>query len=414
MTLDMEFVESQFPALQPRDYVYFDNAGGSLVLARVARRIQEYLLNSSVQHGATYSKSRIAMERLYEAQESVAQLVNARRPEEIVMGPSTSALLRTLSSTLGSRLAPGDEIIVSEVEHEANAGAWLLLEKQGVNIRFWPVDKDSMELSTQTLAGLLNARTKLVCVTHVSNILGTINPVREFADIVHAHGAKICVDAVAYAPHRLIDVQEFDADYYVFSFYKAYGPHHAALIGRYDDLLELPGTNHAFVADDDIPYKFQPGNVNYELSYGCIGISEYLVELAQRHGAKGKSGRDCLAHAFDVIAAHEQKLSARLLEYLKSVPGVTIIGDARADASVRVPTLSFTMAGQDSRAIVEHVDPFDIGIRYGDFYAVRLIEALGLKPQNGVVRVSMLHYNTLEEVDRLIERLEPVLNRNTA
>jgi len=176
----------------------------------------------------------------------------------------------------------------------------------------------------------------------------------------------------------------------------------------------LPGTNHGFVAEDDIPYKFQPGNVNYELSYGCIGISEYLVELAHRHGAEGLSGRNALAHAFDVIAAHEQKLSARLLDYLNSVPGVTIIGDARDDAAIRVPTVSFSVAGQDSRAIVEQVDPFDIGIRYGDFYAVRLIEALGLKPQNGVVRVSMLHYNSLAEVDRLIERLDSVLNRNAA
>ncbi len=412
MTLDLNFVENQFPALEHRDYVYFDNAGGSLVLDRVARRISDYLLTSSVQHGATYAKSRIAMERLFEAQKSVAQLVNARRPEEVIMGASTSVLLRTLSSMLSARLRPGDEIIVSEVEHEANAGAWLQLEKLGVNIKFWPLDRDTMELSTQTLANLLNERTKLVCVTHVSNILGTINPVREFADVVHAHGAKICVDGVAYAPHRLIDVQVFDADYYVFSFYKAYGPHHAALIGRYDDLLELPGTNHFFVAEGEIPYKFQPGNVNYELSYGCIGISDYLIDMAKHHGAEGESERGHLAHAFDLIAEQEQKLSKRLLDYLNSVPGVTVIGDARNDASVRVPTISFTVGGQDSRTIVEQIDPHDVGIRYGDFYAVRLIEALDLAPQNGVVRVSMVHYNTLAEVDKLIEKLEPALNRH--
>jgi cysteine desulfurase family protein (TIGR01976 family) len=414
MTLDMDFIDSQFPALKNRDYVYFDNAGGSLVLERVARRIQDYLLTSSVQHGATYSKSQLAMERLFEAQQSVAQFVNARRPEEVTMGPSTSALLRTLSNMLSSQFSPGDEIIVSEVEHEANAGSWVLLEKAGVKIKFWPVDKDTLELSTQTLAGLITDRTKLVCVTHVSNILGTINPVREFADIVHAHGAKICVDAVAYAPHRLIDVQAFDADYYVFSFYKSFGPHHAALIGRYDDLLELPGINHFFVAEDEIPYKFQPGNVNYELSYGCIGISDYLIEMAKHHGAEGESEIGHLAHAFDVIAEQEQKLSKRLLDYLNSVPGVTIIGDARHDANVRVPTISFAVAGQDSRAIVEQINPHDIGIRYGDFYAVRLIEALDLASQNGVVRVSMVHYNTLAEVDKLIEKLDPVLNRHNS
>ncbi len=414
VTLDMAFVERRFPALDPRDFVYFDNAGGSLVLEGVAARVQDYLTTSSVQHGASYAKSRIASGRFFEARESVARLVNAKDPDDIIMGPSTSALLRTLSVMLSGRFAPGDEIIVSQVEHEANIGAWLLHEKSGVNIKVWPVDKGTLELRTQTLAGLLTDRTKLVCVNHVSNILGTINPIREFADVVHAHGAKICVDGVAYAPHRLIDVQAFDADYYVFSFYKAYGPHHAALIARRDDLRDLPGINHFFVSEDEIPYKFQPGNANYELSYGCIGISDYLIELAKHHTSAEDHEREYLAHAFGLIAAHEQILSARLLEYLKSVPGVRIIGDERADAGVRVPTISFVVEDQDSRAIVEHIDRFGIGIRYGDFYARRLIEALGLEKQNGVVRVSMAHYNTEEEVDRLIGHFETVLPRGVS
>ena len=409
MTLDMGFVERRFPALKTRDFVYFDNAGGSLVLEGVARRVQEYLTASSVQHGASYSKSRIASERLFKAQESIARLVHARRTEEVIMGPSASALLRTLATMLRGRFSPGDEIIVSQADHEANIGAWLPLEQAGVNVKLWPLDTDSMELSTQTLSGLLTKRTRLVCVNHVSNVLGTINPIREFADVVHQHGAKICVDAVAYAPHRRIDVQAFDADYYVFSFYKLYGPHHAALIARYDDLLELAGINHFFVDENDIPYKFQPGNVNYELSYGCIGISDYLSELAKHHKSGEDCESDCFARAFDVITQHERKLAARLLEYLKSVPAVRIIGDERDDADVRVPTISFIVEDHDSREIVEHIDQFGIGIRYGDFYARRLIEALGLEKHNGVVRVSMSHYNTEEEVDKLVGHLDPVM-----
>ncbi|HDO51822.1 MAG TPA: aminotransferase class V-fold PLP-dependent enzyme, partial [Rhizobiales bacterium] len=214
--------------------------------------------------------------------------------------------------------------------------------------------------------------------------------------------------------HRLVDVQAFDADYYVFSFYKLYGPHHAALIAVRDDLLELPGISHYFISEDDIPYKFQPGNVNFELSYGCIGICDYLIELAKHHSTAEVSEREYLAQAFNVIAAHEQKLSARLLDYLKSVPAVRIIGDESDDAGVRVPTISFVAEGQDSRAIVEHIDQFGIGIRYGDFYARRLIEALGLERHNGVVRVSMAHYNTLEEVDKLIGHLDPLLLRRVA
>ena len=410
----MAFVERQFPALNPRDFVYFDNAGGSLVLEGVAARVQDYLTTSSVQHGASYAKSRLASGRLFEAQESIARFVNAKSPEEIIMGPSTSALLRTLSAMLSGRFGPGVEIIVSQVEHEANVGAWLNLEKAGVQVKIWPVDTETLDLSTQTLAGLLTDRTRLVCVNHVSNILGTINPIREFADVVHAHGAKICVDGVAYAPHRLIDVQAFDADYYVFSFYKTYGPHHATLIARHEDLREMPGINHFFVSEDEIPYKFQPGNVNYELSYGCIGISDYLIELAKHHSNAEAGEREYLAQAYNMIADHEEKLSARLLEYLNSVPGVRIIGDERAEASVRVPTISFIAGDQDSRAIVEHVDQFSIGIHYGDFYARRLIDALGLEKQNGVVRVSMAHYNTEAEVDRLIGHFEAVLPRRVS
>lgn len=218
---------------------------------------------------------------------------------------------------------------------------------------------------------------------------------------------------MSYAPHRLVDVQAFDADYYLFSFYKLYGPHHAVLIGRYDDLLELPGISHYFVSQDDIPYKFQPGNVNFELSYGCIGISDYLIELAKHHNSGDMSERKHLAQAFDMIAEHEQNLSARMLDYLKSVPGIRIIGDERDDADVRVPTISFTVEDHDSNAIVEHIDQFNIGIRYGDFYAIRLIEALGLEQKNGVVRVSMVHYNTLAEVDKLIGHLDPLLSRRS-
>ncbi len=414
MTIDMDFVESQFPALAGRRYIYLDNAGGSLVLRGVADRVRDYLLTSSVQHGATYSKSREAGEKLYAAQEAVARLINARRPDEVIMGPSTTALLRILATALGETMAPGDEIIVSQAEHEANYGAWERLERKGVKIVEWPVEPGTLRLNPQTLAGLMSPRSKLVCCTHASNIMGTINPVREFADIAHAYGAKICVDAVAYAPHRLIDVQASDADYYAFSFYKVYGPHHAVLYGRYDDLVALPNQNHFFIEPTRVPYKFQPGNVNYELSYGCAAINDYLVELARRDVKAPASERDCLAAAFGMIARQEERICKRLLDYLETVPDVTIHGETSANAHVRVPTISFTVKDRDSADIVTQMDRHNIGIRYGDFYARRLIDSLGLRQRNGVVRVSMVHYNTLAEVDRLIDHLDPIIARNAA
>lgn len=409
MPLDMSFVESQFPALKGREFIYLDNAGGSLVLQGVADRVSDYLLTSSVQHGATYAKSQLAMERLAAAQRSVMTLINAARPDEVVMGPSTTALLRILGIAIGETLAPGDEIVVSVAEHESNFGPWENLTRKGVKLVRWPVEPGTYRLDPQRLASLMTERTRLVCCTHASNLLGTIYPIREFADIAHAHGAKICVDAVAYAPHRAVDVRALDVDYYAFSFYKVYGPHHAVLYGRYGDLASLPGQNHFFIEPSRTAYKFQPGNVNYELAYGCIGISEYLVELARRGGAPASGERAAIRAAFDLIGEQEERVCAKFLDFLNALPSVRIIGETTADAAIRVPTVSFVTAKGRHSDIVSAVDRFNIGIRHGDFYARRLSEHLKLDPVQGVIRVSMAHYNTLDEIDALVTALEPLL-----
>lgn len=410
MPIDMRFVESQFPALKNRQFTYFDNAGGSLVLQGVANRVSEYLLTSSVQHGASYAMSQLAMERLAAAQRSVMTLINASRPEEVVMGPSTTALLRILGIAIGETLSTGDEIIVSLSEHESNFGPWENLERKGIKLVRWPVEPQSYRLDPQRLASLMTERTKLVCCTHASNILGTINPIREFADIAHAHGAKICVDAVAYAPHRMVDVRALDVDYYVFSFYKVYGPHHAVLYGRHDDLAALPGQNHFFIEPTRTAYKFQPGNVNYELSYGCIGINEYLFELARRSGMHSSDERKAITSAFNLITEQEEFICGKLLDFLNALPSVRMIGETTADAAIRVPTISFVTDKGKHSDIVSAVDRLNIGIRYGDFYARRLSEYLRLDPEQGVIRISMVHYNTAEEVNALIGALEPLLD----
>jgi selenocysteine lyase/cysteine desulfurase len=247
-----------------------------------------------------------------------------------------------------------------------------------------------------------------VAVTWASNILGTINPVTDIARLVHAVGGRLCVDAVAYAPHRLIDVQASGADVVVFSFYKVFGPHYAVLWGRRELLLSLPSLNHFFIGPEIIPYKLQPGNVNYELSYGCIGIHEYLCDTGRSLGAVGNA-RQCMQTAFDAFARHEDALAERLLAWLRDKRSVRIVGHATARDAGRVPTISFVVAGVRSESIVRHVDAHGIGIRSGDFYARRLIEALGLQAQGGVIRASIAHYNTAGEIDRLIQHLEEVI-----
>lgn len=408
--LQVDYVRQQFPALAG-DWVFLDNAGGSQTLRQVVDRISEYLLTSDVQLGASYAVSQLAGERVLRARESVATLINAADSTEVVMGGSTSLLLRILSLCLSRGWQPGDEVIVTNTDHEANVSPWMDLQRQGIVVKTWRLRTDTLELHLEDLAVLLTPRTRLVALVHASNILGTINPIRAIADRVHASGAMICVDGVGYAAHRLIDVQALDVDFYAFSFYKAYGPHYAALYGKRDHLLAMPGINHYFIDGPDIPYKFQPGNVNFELSYGMLGLCDYLSDLAKLHDATAieQSLRQRMICAFELISTHETVIGDRLLRYLKTKPHVRIIGSPDADQTQRVSTISFVVDGIDSATIPPQLDPHRIGIRYGDFYAKRLIADLGLIEQNGVVRISMVHYNTLAEIDRLIDCLEQIL-----
>ena len=406
--LDLTAIRGEFPALA-QDFVFLDNAGGSQVLTRVADRVRDYLLTSSVQLGASYAHSQAAGAKVLEARKSVARLINAAHDDEVVMGGATTALMFQLIQAILPQVRPGDEIILTNTDHEANIGAWLRLQAAGAKVHFWNVNPQSLELDLSDLDRLLSPRTTWVAMTHASNVLGTVNPVAEVAQRAHRVGARLCVDAVAYAPHRLVDVQASDADIYVFSFYKVFGPHYAVLWGRRELLLQLASLNHYFIASDTLPYKLQPGNVNYELSYGCIGISDYLEAVGTALGAQGDA-RSRMQHAFDAFERHEDALAEQLLAYLRGKAGVRIIGRTQASDGLRVPTISFVVRGAMSEAIVLHTDRFGIGIRFGDFYAKRLVEALGLQARGGVVRVSIAHYNTPAEMAHLITHLDAAID----
>ncbi len=398
MPLDLDFVRGHFPGLAS-PWAFMDNAGGSHVLAGVADRVRDFLLTTPVQHGASYGPSAEATRKVADATARIATMIGASRPEEVVIGGSTTFLLQQLARAMASSFRPGDEIVVTDVDHESNIGPWRALEQIGVTIRQWRIDPVSLELELADLDALLGPRTRLVCVTHCSNVLGTIMPVAEIARRVHAAGAELCVDGVALAPHRAIDVRALGCDWYVYSFYKTYGPHQAVLWGRHERLVELDSLNHDFIGRGRVPYKLQPGNVNYELAWGCAGIPDYLAALAAHHDAD----------AFELISIHEEALAAPLLAWLGARNDVRIIGRREADRALRVPTISFVVEGRSSAEIVAAVDPALVGIRYGDFYARRLIENLGLAERQGVVRVSMVHYNTVGEVERLLAALKDAI-----
>lgn len=406
--MDIEFVRKQFPALD-RDFVFMDNAGGSQVLGKVIERISGYLVHHNVQLGASYKVSKEAVEKLDYATARIAELINAERKDEVVIGSSTTMLLRILSQTISSSWKKGDQVIVTDTDHEANVSPWMDLQKKGIEVKTWKINRETLQLELEDLKKLLNSKTRLVAVTHTSNVLGTINPIKEISRITHEAGALICVDGVAYAPHRKVDVQELDADFYTFSWYKTYGPHLAMMYGKYEELLKLDSLNHYFIGKEDVPYKLQPGNFNFELTYSILGIIEYYEEFYRHHfKSKKLDFSQRLDKTYSAMASHEEKLAKKLLDYLNEIPEIRIIGSPNSDPENRVPTISFVHSKMKSDEIVERVDGHRIGIRFGDFYAKKLIQALDLEEKNGVVRVSLVHYNTNDEVRRLIKAFREI------
>ena len=407
-TLDMDYVHSQFPALA-NGWTFFDNAGGSQILSKALDRINAFLIERNVQIGGSYEVSQKAAEALLDARKSAAQLVNASRPEEIIFGASTTVLLQNLARAMRSQFKPGDEIVVTIGDHESNIGPWVALEEFGVNLRFWEPDVKTGRLSLDGLKAAMSDKTKLVCVTHVSNIIGEINPIREFADYAHKNGAKICIDAVAYAPHRAVDVKGFDADYYVFSLYKTYGPHGAMMYGKYDLLLALDTLYHYFYGKDKVPGKLEAGNPSYEMAYSVCGIVDYLTELGERAGGTG-TVRDKIVAAYDAIAAQENALTDRLLRYLRGRNDCVIVGQDDNRDGTRIPTIAFRFDGRNAEDVCKIIDREKIAIRFGDFHSRRLVEYMGLSDNAGVLRVSMVHYNTIEQVDRLTAAFDRLLD----
>ena len=405
--LDTAFARAHFPALAG-PWALFENAGGTLAADQVLERIRTYMTACQVQPGAAYPASARAAEMIAESHRAMAAMLNAA-PEEVTIGPSTSMNVFLLAQALRPGLREGDEIVVTSLDHEANVGAWRRLAADGIVLREWRFEPETMALEPEGLAALLNERTRLVCFGHCSNITGGFTDVAALVRTIHDAGALACVDGVAYAAHRAIDVKAWDVDFYLCSTYKLYGPHLALLYGKRAHLEQAAPLNHFFL-DDELPLKLNPGGPNHELSAGLAGIAAYLDALHAHHeGETNRPLQGRLAAVFERVAAHEEALGAPLLDFLAAKPGIRLIGNPSADRRLRAPTFSFTVDGRDSAEIARAVAAHRLAVGAGDFYAARCIDALGLAAQGGVVRASMVHYNTAEEVDRLIRALDEAI-----
>lgn len=396
-------LRARFPALAT-DWALLDNAGGSAVLDSVIAEVGRHMAETPVQLGASYPLSVRASERVKAGRAAVARLWNTE-PNRIVLGPSSTALVQRLVAGLRPSLEAGDEVVVTNVDHEANIGPWRRLEADGVVVREWGLRPETAELHPEDLNALLNDRTRLVACTAASNVVGSIHDVAAIRERVHAVGARLCVDVVAYAAHRRFDVEALGVDYAFLSFYKVFGPHMAALYGRPERLRELANLDHFFVGDDDVPRKLEPGNVNYELTSSLPAVVDYLEELGREVGA----APDPLDGAFEWIAATEAELIRPLLGFLAEHPRVRLLGRPDADPAGRVGLVTFVVDGQSSAEIVRRLEERRLAVRFGHFYAPRALKALGLSTVDGVVRVSVVHTSSPDELARLVEGLSELL-----
>jgi len=395
----VERLRAEFPALQRAGKdVFFDNAAGAQVPRAVFDAINEHLLVRNVQRGGRYPQSVAVDEILAQARASVGALVNARQPNEIAFGMNATSFIRLVSLGVAQTLSERNEIIVTDLDHEANVATWLALEPLGAKIRWWRMREDA-NLYLEDLAPLLSSKTRLLACSVASNALGTIVDVRGAADLLHAAGGEIFLDCVHFAPHGRVDVQAFDCDYLVCSGYKIFGPHMGFLWGRYELLQRLPTFREDFIPDAP-PGKIEAGTVSYESVAGMDAAVRYLAQLGRSMASGPADMRVDVAHAMHAILGYERDLAVELLKVLRDCKARVYGVADPARIAQRVPTISFTLDGVAPSAVTDAMARVGIGIRDGHLYCPRLMKRLGLALESGAVRVSLVHYNTLAEIHR--------------
>jgi len=414
--LDTTYVRGQFPAFVHHlsgKWAFFENAGGSYVPYSVTTHLNHFMTATKVQPYGEYDLSIEAGESMDKATELMSTMLNCDK-EELIIGANTTMNLYVLSNAMKGLIEPGDEIIITNQDHDANITTW---KRIGCKIVEWRVN-DKGELDINDLKLLLNPKTKVVCVTHCSNIIGSINDIKSIAWLVHKHDAFLVADGTAYAPHGLPDVKALDVDFYVFSLYKTYGPHLGLMYGKKELLNLLPNQSLECVGED-VPLRLNPGGPNHEQLASLTGIYEYFDKLYYHHfdpmrmkkfvgynADPSLTPRKKHDRVSQLIQQHEYEIAQPLLAYLSTSPDINLIGNA--EMKDRVPTISFTHEKYSSKEVVRHLVRHGVACRYGNFYCPRLLHALKIDTTDGVVRISMVHYNTRAEVDWIINALHNI------
>jgi len=417
MPFNHNLIRQQFPSLD-RPAIFLDNPAGTQISRPSLDRMNRYLLEHNANHGGLFETSHKSDEVLHEAHAAMADFLNASRPEEIIFGNNMTTLTLHMSRSLARALKPGDNILVTRLDHDANISPWMLIaEDKGCNLLWVDIDVEQGTLDIDDFARALEQKPKIAAFGYASNLLGTVNPVKILTKMAHDAGALVYIDAVQYAPHGPIDVQDIGCDFLVCSSYKFFGPHAGALYGKYDLLNELKAYR-VRPAGDELPYKFETGTQNHEGIAGVLGALEYLEWLGKEFGAEqesawkaaGFSGRRLeLKKGMSAMHAYEAELSRELIGIIESVPETHIHGITDLNRlDERVPTVSFTLAGKRPEAVAEEIGKQHIYVWNGHNYALAIVERMGLLEAGGMIRVGPVHYNTKDELVKFGEVLEKI------
>lgn len=417
MGLDVGAIRTQFPAFEQRldgqPVVFLDNPGGTQVPQVVADAVSDYLLNHNANHGGAFATSQRSDAILHDAHAAMADMLNAASPDEIVFGPNMTTLTLSISRALAREIGPGDEIIVTRMDHDADISPWLLIaEDRGAGVRWLDWDVEDYTLDMPALHRMINERTRIVAVGYASNATGTVHDVAQVIEWAHKAGAIAFIDAVQYAPHGPVDVQALGCDFLACSAYKFYGPHVGVLYGRYD-LLDRLRAYKVRPAPSSPPGKFETGTQNHEGIAGTLAAVNYLAQIGETYGSEFEpqfpdfSGRRLhLSTGMTLLREYDHVLSDAILTELEGIPGLRVHGIADRDRlDERVPTVSFTWEGRHPRDVAAALGGQGIFVWDGNYYALAVTARLGVECEGGMVRVGAVHYNTVDEIRRMGEAL---------
>lgn len=404
--IDPIVLREQFPALRRtingQPAVFLDGPGGTQAPERVIEAMTGYLRSGSSNHGGPFQTSRETDAATDAAREAMRDMLNARRAEEIVFGQNMTSLTFSISRAIAQEWQPGDEIVLTRIDHDGNVSPWLrAAEDRGVTVRRLDFRPENCTLAIDTLPGLLNEKTRLVAVNYASNAVGTINDVAKVVEMAHAVGALVYVDAVHYAPHDVVDVQALDCDFLACSVYKFFGPHTGVLYGKYEHLDRL-NAYRVHPAGDIPPGKWETGTQSFESLSGVTAAIDYLASLGGQDGPR----RERIVRGMKAIKQYEATLSERFLQAVTRVPGIRVYGITDPEElERRTPTFAISLAGFSPEYVATYLGDRGFFVWHGHYYAVEVMARLGLLESGGLVRIGFTHYNTYEELDRLIEAL---------